>query len=171
MNGVDIAILIVIGVSTLVGILRGFAHSIASLAIWILMSFVTLKNYNTILSFISGHISSHYGQYAALIVGFFVLTFLLHWFASKLVAAIVKAVGLGLVDRFLGFLFGFTRGLIFSSLLLTVVSYTPFSEAQVVADSQIAPQLAPITNWMKSFAADQVVSMDSQVMDYFQSTD
>jgi len=127
MNYIDIIILCLLGLLIFNGIRKGFIISLASLValvlgIWVAVHFSGFMSDWLVKTF---HPSGTW-----LSVLSFTLTFLLIvigvMIIAKLLEKVVKTVGLGLINRIMGGLFGLLKGvLIVSVLLFILVSFDP----------------------------------------------
>ena len=108
----DYVVLFILAASVLLSLLRGLVREILSLASWV-VAFVVANAYGAALApllppVVPGDALRMMVAFAALFFGVRILMGLL----SKVVAALVSATGLGLVDRGLGSVFGLGRGLV-----------------------------------------------------------
>lgn len=115
---VDWVVVAIVGLSTLLSLLRGFTREALSLLGWI-AAFVTAYVFaGELASRMTGLISNITARYIAawllLLVGVLLLTGLV----SMLMAQMVRATGLGTLDRLLGTIFGFARGVIIVLVLV-----------------------------------------------------
>lgn len=141
MDAVDWILLAVLGVSVLLGIWRGLVREVLSLAGWAAgfwiaqawapeaAAWLPLQGASEMLRYLAGFIS------VFLVV--LIASVLLGWVISKL----VSAVGLGVVDRLLGGVFGGLRGVVLLLTLTVVVSLTPMQSAPWWTDSPVAQSL------------------------------
>lgn len=141
MDAVDWILLAVLGVSVLLGIWRGLVREVLSLAGWVAgfwiaqawapeaAAWLPLQGASEMLRYLAGFIS------VFLVV--LIASVLLGWVISKL----VSAVGLGVVDRLLGGVFGGLRGVVLLLTLTVVVSLTPMQSAPWWTDSPVAQSL------------------------------
>jgi membrane protein required for colicin V production len=122
MDAVDWILLAVLGVSVLLGMWRGLVREVISLAGWIAgfwiaqawapqaADWLPLQGASEVLRYLAGFVT--------VFVAVLVVSVMLGWMVSKL----VSAVGLGLVDRLLGGVFGGLRGVVLLLTLAVVVS-------------------------------------------------
>lgn len=126
---VDIALLSLLGVSVLLGIVRGLTLELLSLVGWIAAYFAALG----LLPWLAPHMpvgtpGSGLRIAAAFAAGF--LAALIVWaLAARLFSLLVKSTPLVLLDRVLGACFGLVRGLVLLLVLATLVSLTPWARS------------------------------------------
>jgi len=105
-------------------VIRGFVRESLSLAGWI-VAFVVASSFTVDFEpMLPTEIS---GERVRLLVAFVVLlisVLLITTLITKLLSTLVKSVGLGFVDRFLGAAFGFLRGVVINTLLVLTAGLT-----------------------------------------------
>ena len=162
---VDITIIVVVALSGLISLFRGFIKEAVSLAIWVAAVFFAV-HYATPFSEQFIHIAhSATINYAIAFVVILVVCLLIGVVVNAMVSSLVKNTGIGAVDRMLGVLFGVLRGylLVIIALMLLSLSHIPSTAAW--QQSNLIPQLIPSVNWLKKNMPDQV----SQVSEWFGS--
>lgn len=125
MNGFDFALIAVVSLSTLFAFVRGVVRELIALATWVV---------GIVLAFMySGTVAGLFSRLdfnpAAKHVLAFALILIIALIAGALVArtlsGVIKAIGLGFVDRMLGAVFGLVRGLAVIVLFALVAGVTP----------------------------------------------
>lgn len=151
LNWVDWAIIAVLTASTLISLWRGFAREALSLLGWV-AAFVLANLFadrlsNLLINFIDNEPARYMAAFAVLFVGVLLLFNLL----GLVVRQLILLTGLSLLDRLLGTVFGFSRGLI---ILLVVVfilrQLMPASNQQALNQSLLMPHLDLLTQWVQS---------------------
>lgn len=132
----DILVLIIIGLSMIVAFFRGFIREVLTIAGLVGASFAALKFGDNLVPTISGWLSDPVSEesgkifdlipvsMAALVLGYlfvFVVVMIVLSIATHYIAKGAQSIGLGVLDRSLGILFGFVRGAVLIGLL-----YLPF---------------------------------------------
>ncbi len=149
MNWADWVIVVVIGLSTLLSLWRGFVKEALSLVTWVAAFFVAVA-FSTRLSALLADVIANDGlRYAAAYVILFASTLLLGALLNSLVAQLIKMTGLSGVDRLLGTAFGFARGL----LVIVVVVYVARAlvpDAQAADQSLLLPQVMLVVQWAEA---------------------
>ena len=118
LTAVDWVIIIVLLLSTLLSLWRGFVREALSLAGWVAAFMVANLFVDQMASMLAGTIANITGRYVAAYAILFVGTLVLSTFITFLAAQLIRATGLTVLDRLLGTVFGFARGII---LILVVV--------------------------------------------------
>jgi membrane protein required for colicin V production len=137
---VDIVILGVVLLSAVIGLVRGLLREVLSLASW-LAAFILALHFAPLLS---GSLEEQLADDAVrLVVSFvaiFLTTLLVGAVAQWLVGTLIRSTGLTGTDRFLGFLFGSTRGALLC--IVAVMALRQFVEAgQWWQSSVLVPEL------------------------------
>jgi membrane protein required for colicin V production len=158
MNTVDVALLLVLLLSTVLGLWRGLVYEVISVAGWV-AAFVLAQAYAEPVAQwlpIDG-LSAPLKLAAA-----FALVFMGSAFAAGLIAWVVKklvdSVGLRPVDRILGGGFGLARGAVLLLALAVVVSMTPLQRHDAWASSQGAGTLASVLHQVKPLLPEAVAA-------------
>jgi membrane protein required for colicin V production len=148
LNGWDWFVIVVVTLSVLVSLWRGFSREALSLAGWVL-AFILANVFAGMLSdYLAGFIDNITGRYIVAWSLIFVLVLVLSGFAAKGVSRLLKASGLGLLDRLLGTVFGFARGMIIIMALAFVIrELVPPRDQQWLHQSQLMPHIDMLMTW------------------------
>ena len=120
MNWADWVIVFIVGVSTLLSLWRGFVKEALSLAAWVVAFFISIA-FSTQLSAVLRDVVSNDGLRYAVAYGIlFIATLMLAALLNRLFAQLIKMTGLSGLDRVLGTVFGFARGLVVVVVLVFV---------------------------------------------------
>lgn len=146
---VDMALLLVLWVSLVIGAWRGLVYEMVSLAGWVVAFWVAQWFALDVAAYLPLGGLDGPMRYAA---GFLVV-FVAAIFASALVAflaqKLVSAIGVRPADRALGALFGLVRGAVFLLAVAAVVQITPLHEGGWWQESKGAPVLAAVLDGLK----------------------
>jgi len=108
----DAILLIVMLVSGLLAMIRGFMREILSIGAWGIAALVTLYSYSRVLPIAKQYITSDMVAAGASVAGVFLITLLIVSVITARISDLVLDSRVGALDRTLGFLFGLGRGLI-----------------------------------------------------------
>jgi len=168
LNWIDWTIIIVLIVSTLISLWRGFAREALSLAGWIAAFVLANLFADRFAVLLESAINNESARYVAAFAILLVCVLILSRLLGVLVSKLIRITGLGILDRLLGTVFGFTRGLI---LLLVVfylaVELLPADNQQALRQSQLVPHLDMLMQWVQSMFGRMTITsvMDSSLPD------
>lgn len=147
---VDIAILVIVGISALLSVLRGLVREVLSLAAWVI-AFWVARTFNPVAAnWVASWVKLPSGQW---LLGFGLLffgTLLAMGVINFIIARIVAASGLTATDRMLGVIFGVLRGVAIATLLVFMASFTPMTKDPWWTESMFVPKLVPAANWLRA---------------------
>jgi|SRR5215470_14764747 len=118
----DVFLLVVMLVSGLLAMIRGFMREILSIAAWIAAAGATLYAYARLLPYAKQYFNNDIVAAAVTIGGVFLLTLVIVSVITVRLSDMVLDSRIGALDRTLGFLFGLARGLV-----IVVVAFLFFS--------------------------------------------
>lgn len=117
----DIALIVIMLVSALLAMVRGFMREMLSIAAWVLAAGATLYSYGKLLPYAKQYFNNDIVAAVAVVGGVFLLTLIVVSVLTVRISDRVLDSRVGALDRTLGFLFGLGRGLI-----IVVVAYMFF---------------------------------------------
>jgi membrane protein required for colicin V production len=156
----DYAVLTVIAASVLLGLWRGVVSELLALAAWI-VAFLAARIFAAeVANELAGQIAEPGLRLAAAHVVVFVGVLLVFTIARMLISLLLRAVGLGLLDRLLGAAFGVLRGVLVLLAAVLVAGMTPLPKAVWWRDAMLAPPLETVIiaakPWMPADAAKRI---------------
>jgi membrane protein required for colicin V production len=156
LNGADIALLGIIAISCAVGIWRGFAVEVLSLAAWVVAFWMAFAYGETV----AGVFGEQFATPAArLLLGYallFVAALVTGSLATWLIGRMVRNTGLSPTDRVLGMGFGLLRGIVLSCIGVLLLGFTPFPADPWWQQSRLLPGLQPGAEWLRTWLPDPV---------------
>lgn len=154
LNGVDWVIIAVLSVSTLLSLWRGFTREALSLAGWVAALVIANLFADAMASLLAGAISNITGRYVAAYVILFVGTLVVFTVMVRLAAQVVRVAGLTVLDRLLGTVFGFARGVILVLFVVFVLQeLLQPRDLQWLHQSQLMPHLNTLAQWVQDVFA------------------
>jgi membrane protein required for colicin V production len=152
----DLILLVVMLISALLAMIRGFMREILSIAAWAAAALVTLYLYSRLLPFAKQYFNNDIVAAAAVIGGSFLGTLLIVTVITVRISDMILDSRIGALDRTLGFLFGLARGLV-----IVVVAFLFFdwlvpqkSQPQWVSGAKSKVVLQGTGEWLKSMLPD-----------------
>lgn len=154
LNGADCAILVVIALSTLISLVRGFVREALSLLVWVAAFVVAFFFSERLSPLLTNVVELPSLRYAAAFALLFVLTLIVGSMVNYLVAQLVKMTGLSAVDRLLGSMFGMCRGVLIVLLILIFLpKILPVQQDGWWKTSLLIPRILVLENWSRETAS------------------
>ena len=143
MNGVDIAVIILLLASGVFALMRGFVYEALAMAGWVLAALAALWGLPLVRPYLAPYITNATLANVAGGAAIFLTVLLVSSFITHSIARQVRRSAVSAVDRSLGFAFGLLRGLVLASLCFMVVDklMAP-DEPEILAKAKTRPLLA-----------------------------
>ena len=150
-TAVDWAIIAVLGLSILLSLWRGFVREAVSLAGWIAAFVIANMFVGEMAAFLQQWIANVTGRYVVAYALLFAGMLMVAGIAGKLSAQVVKVTGLTLLDRLLGTVFGFVRGIIIVLVVVYVLrQLAPPQNVLWLDESQLMPHVDMLGQWVQA---------------------
>jgi len=152
----DVAVLVIVGLSTMLAFGRGFATVALSFGAWAGALMATIFGFTLARPYGRDLISQpELADFITVIVLFFLTLFVLKQIA-EFVGRTVKESPIGFLDRSLGALFGLLRGMVIVSVLYLAFNklYPASNQPDWVTDARTRPLVAWSAEMLEGFAAD-----------------
>ena len=157
MSPVDIVILVVLLISTLFGLFRGFIREILSLASWIVAFYVAWTFALTAAAWLEPYISQQALRVPAAFGGIFVVVLIAASIVSYLLYRLLAIAGISGMDRSLGAVFGIVRGVVLIAILILAAVYMDFAAQPWWQGSRLVMYFTPVTDFLLSLMPPEVV--------------
>ena len=150
-TAVDWAIIAVLGLSILLSLWRGFVREAVSLAGWIAAFVIANMFVGEMATFLQQWIANVTGRYVAAYALLFAGMLIVAGIVGKLSAQVVKVTGLTLLDRLLGTVFGFARGIIIVLVVVYVLRQLSLPQNLLWLDeSLLMPHVDMLGQWVQA---------------------
>lgn len=160
MTAFDLMVIGVVGLSTVFAFVRGFVRVVISLAAWVI-AVVAAIEYSGII----GGLLPDFGEtpaarfvaaFALILIGVLIVGVIVGYVLSRL----VRAVGLGFLDRLLGAIIGLARGALIAVILVLLAGLTTAPKTDWWQNSLLGPTLTTaaltLRPWLPKAWADHL---------------
>ena len=156
----DYAVLIIIGLSVLLGVIRGLVREVLSLAAWV-VAFVASSLFG---GWLADALPAEMGTVELRLLagygGVFLVALVLMSIAAMLASKLVKAAGLGVEDRVLGVLFGAARGMLVVMGLVLLAGLTALPKQAAWRGALLSAPLetlaAQVKQWLPDYLSQRI---------------
>jgi len=152
---IDYVILGVIGLSTIISLVRGFVREALSLVVWVFAFWVAW----TFFRELAGHLGVFSVPSVRLGVAFatlFIATLIVGALVNYLIGQLVDKTGLSGTDRLIGMLFGAARGALLIAVLVLLAGLTPFPEDPWWQESRLLGHFQELATWLKGLLPEDI---------------
>lgn len=164
----DIIVVIVVLISAMLAMVRGFAREVLSIASWVVAVAAAYFLYKPLVPLVKPYLES--GTVATIIaaaVVFFIALVIASYVTTKISDFIIDS-RVGAFDRALGFLFGAARGLLLLVIALLFFSWLVQSPPSWVANARTKPVLDSLGEQLMAALPEDV---ESSLLKRFKSND
>lgn len=155
LNWADWSLIVIISLSSLMSLRRGFIKEALSLATWVVAFIVARTFHPNVQTLLTESIAEPMLRTIAAFSILFIGTLLVGAGVNFIVGALVRLTGLTPVDRLLGVAFGLARGLVLSVVVIAVLRLTPFSQSEWWLNSVMIENLSILEQWSRSVFENQ----------------
>ncbi len=158
MSWVDLIIIVIIVISALISLVRGFVKESISLASWLIAGFIALTYFTPRADLLEPYIESPTirtsSSFAILFVSSLIVGAIINFLASQL----VSKTGLSGTDKSLGVVFGTARGFLIVIILVLLAGLTPMPSEPWWKESSMIEYFASMANWIKDILPEDIAS-------------
>jgi membrane protein required for colicin V production len=159
LQALDWAFLVVLAVSVIVGLVRGFVFECLSLAGWVVAWFAAQWAAPWVAGYLPVFSAASPVRLSLAFVLAFVAALVVWGIGAKLIRMALHATPLSIPDRLLGAGFGLLRGVVMLLAMATVVALTPASQSQGWRASQGARWLGTALFHLKPLLPEPVARL------------
>lgn len=145
----DLAVLVVVGLSILLSVIRGLVREVLALSAWVVAFLAANLLAGQAASWLPDAVA---GEELRLLAGFlvvFVAVLIAMSVLAIMVSKLVKNAGLGLEDRLLGGVFGFARGLLVVMVVVLLAGLTSLPRQAVWRNAVLSDPLEAFAGQVK----------------------
>lgn len=156
MTAFDYIVLLILGVSILLSVMRGAVKEVLALLGWIVAFWIANVYAGRASYFIPEAVPS---ETLRLLVAFIILflgALLVMSLITITLSELVKSVGLGMMDRGLGAVFGLLRGLLIVTILVLLAGLTSFPKERVWQNAMFSAPLEALATKVKQWLPDDI---------------
>ena len=158
MHWVDIVVLVIIGLSVLIGLFRGFLREAISLATWILAVWAALTLSSPLAERLPIGVDSLTVKTSVAFMVIFVGVLIAGGIVNYIAGQLVDGTGLGGTDRMLGLVFGALRGGLLVSVLVLLANLTSMPSESWWQESLSLPYFSELAYWIRDMLPDSLAS-------------
>lgn len=147
---IDFVLLAVLGISTLLGVMKGFVSIVISTCSWLLGGWAALMFGSAAAGWWSAPAAPGTGHFFAGYLSVFLAVMVSVWGIGLVIRQAVRSTSLNGADRMLGGALGLARGGLIGCALLLLGSYTPLPREATWRDSHLRAMLDPGVAWMQT---------------------
>jgi len=145
----DYAILIILGVSILLSIMRGFMREVMALLAWVVAFWVASLFTDQVAPTLPAAIPNPELRYLAAFALLFFATLLVMMLLAIAMSQFLKVIGVGPWDRALGSVFGFVRGMIIVLVLVLMAGLTSLPKQPIWKNAMFSAPLEALVKTMQ----------------------
>ncbi len=148
----DYIIIVLIAISTVISIVRGFVRESMALAGWVLAIWMSLIYMHSMAIFIGPYLNlppSILAMVAFAIL--FIITLILSALVGNMIGSLVDKTGLSGTDRAIGMLFGIARGILIVGVLVLLAGFTLVPQDPWWKESILISHFQQLAEMMKAY--------------------
>jgi len=142
MNGFDLALVAVVGLSAVFAFVRGVIREVVALATWVIGVVAAIAYAGTLAGMLPWFHAAPVAKEAIAFAAILLAVIIAGSVVSRMLADVVRAIGLGFVDRTLGAAFGVARGLLVVVVFALVAGVTALPKRDWWQNSTLGQPLA-----------------------------
>ncbi|MGR8929426.1 MAG: CvpA family protein [Gammaproteobacteria bacterium] len=155
---IDYAISILVLVSAVIGLFRGFIKEAFALFIWVVAIGIGFYYSRDFAVLLQSAISYPSARIATAFLILFVMTLILGSLISFILNHLIEKTGLTGTDRLLGMLFGIVRGAVLVALMVMLAGVTPLPEDPWWKQSLLIPPFQALAVWLKAHIPSELMA-------------
>lgn len=154
LNWVDYGFLIIVLLSIIFGLFRGFIRGVVSLIFLLAAVYLAVKYSPQLAAHFAGNAAREHTISYLLLAGMFLLIFIVTIVIGGLVGYFLNLAfqfgGLGFINSLLGALFGIVRGALIIIAIIYLVQLTPTAKERIWQESTLVKYFQPAVDWLEN---------------------
>ena len=150
MTGFDFVLLGVLGVSAVLGLIRGLLKEVLSLAAYAFAFVAAIWWGPRVSDWLTSWITQSFLRKTVAEVGVFIAVLLSIGMINMALSALIDKTGLTPADHGLGAVFGLARGILFVLILVTLAGFTPLPDEPWWKNAMFSKQVVGVVQQIKS---------------------
>jgi membrane protein required for colicin V production len=155
MQWIDWLLILIISLSSIIGLMKGFIREAFALAGWLFALFIAKTFYMHLASPLAPYIETPSIRYAVAWLSLLLLTLVFMMLINSMITHLIRKAGLSGMDRMMGVVFGGLRGVLLSSIvIISLQSFTHVDEDRWWKMSPLVPHFETLGHWLYQKADD-----------------
>jgi membrane protein required for colicin V production len=146
---VDYCLIGLIGISALIGLVRGLIREVFSLTLWGVSIWLGLRFGRDFSVYLEPLIALPSARMVVSFLILFIVTLILGGLLGFLLGKLVDSTGLSGTDRLAGLIFGVARGTLIAAVLVLLAGVTPLPQDPWWRQSQLIPPFQSLALWLR----------------------
>ena len=156
MSWVDLVIVLIIVISALISLVRGFVKESISLASWLFAGFIAFIYFEPLADLLKPYIESPTIRTGSSFAILFVSSLIIGAIINFMVSQLVSKTGLTGTDKSLGVVFGAARGVLIVVILVLLAGMTPMPSESWWQESTMIDYFATMASWIKDLLPEDI---------------
>lgn len=154
MSWLDLVIIVIIVLSALISVIRGFVKETISLITWIVAGILAFRYFAPLAVVLEPYVSAPTIRNITAFAVLFISTLVIGAIINFIMSQLVDRTGLGGTDKALGVIFGAARGVLIVTMIVLLASLTPMPETSWWQDSAMMGFFQQLAEWLKGIIPD-----------------
>ena len=154
MTAFDYALLVIVGASILLSVMRGMVREILALLSWVAALWITNIYTMQLAPMLPASIPSQSLRLLAAFAILFLGSLLIMSLISIALSQFVKVLGLGPLDRVLGVVFGLARGVLIALVLVLAAGLTSMPHQEYWKNAMFSAPLEAVVQYVRPWLPD-----------------
>jgi membrane protein required for colicin V production len=155
LTGADLAIVLMLLASTIVGVLRGFIREIVALVCWIVGLWAAWTFGPQVEPYLGGYLADPtvrpwVGRLVVLVI-----VLIAGYLVGLVLSTLLRSAGLGLIDRMAGLLFGLLRGIVFVAVMIICGELLHLNHESWWHRSKLIPYGETVGDWLRAMVGER----------------